>query len=107
MAFASQTIYAATKAGCEALCRCWTAALGKKYGATVNCVNPGPVATEMYWESDPEFLKSMESIIDATPAAPRVGEVADIVPLVAFLCSEESHWTTGSVLNANGGMLLI
>ncbi|OKL56889.1 hypothetical protein UA08_08019 [Talaromyces atroroseus] len=83
MAFTSQTVYAATKAGCEALARCWSAALGKKYGATVNCVNPGPVGTEMYWESDPEFLKSMEPIIEATPAAPRVGEVSDIVPLVA------------------------
>ena len=43
-------------------------------------------------------------MIDETPAAPRVGEVDDIAPLVAFLCSEDAKWTTGSVLCANGGL---
>lgn len=46
----------------------------------------------------------MQPIIDSTPAAARVGEVEDIAPLVAFLCSEEARWVTGSVLSANGGL---
>lgn len=43
----TQGIYAATKAGAEALARVWAKELGQEYGITVNCVNPGPVATGM------------------------------------------------------------
>lgn len=42
---AGQTIYAATKAANEALARVWAKELGQSHGITVNCVNPGPVAT--------------------------------------------------------------
>ena len=34
----------------------------------------------------------------------RIGEVADIVPLVAFLASDDAQWITGQSLGANGGM---
>lgn len=40
-----QSIYSATKASNEALARVWAKELGQEYGVTVNCVNPGPVAT--------------------------------------------------------------
>lgn len=46
----------------------------------------------------------MQPLIEGTPAAPRVAEVSDIAPLVAFLCTEDAKWTTGSVLSANGGL---
>lgn len=42
---AGQTVYAATKAADEALARVWAKELGQSHGITVNCVNPGPVAT--------------------------------------------------------------
>lgn len=42
---AGQTVYAATKAADEALVRVWAKELGQSHGITVNCVNPGPVAT--------------------------------------------------------------
>jgi len=42
---AGQTVYAATKAANEALARVWAKELGQSHGITVNCVNPGPVAT--------------------------------------------------------------
>lgn len=40
-----QTVYAATKAADEALVRVWAKELGQSHGITVNCVNPGPIAT--------------------------------------------------------------
>ncbi|CAG8010710.1 unnamed protein product [Penicillium salamii] len=89
-----QSIYSATKAGNEALARVWAKELGQEYGVTVNCVNPGPVATDQWRNSNEDFLKEMQPIIDSTPAAARVGEVEDIAPLVAFLCSEEARWVT-------------
>ncbi|KAF4308535.1 hypothetical protein GTA08_BOTSDO03653 [Botryosphaeria dothidea] len=99
-----QTVYAATKAANEALVRVWAKELGQSHGITVNAVNPGPVATDQWFQSDERFLKDMQPLIDSTPAAARVGEVEDIAPLVAFLCSNDARWTTGSVLSANGGL---
>lgn len=42
---AGQTVYSPTKAANEALARVWAKELGHSHGVTVNCVNPGPVAT--------------------------------------------------------------
>ncbi|KAJ5107342.1 NAD(P)-binding protein [Penicillium angulare] len=101
---AGHTVYGPTKAANEALARVWAKELGHSHGITVNCVNPGPVATDQWYQSDEQFLKDMQPMIEATPAAPRVAEVSDIAPLVAFLCTEDARWTTGSVLSANGGL---
>lgn len=60
--------------------------------------------TDQWYQSDEQFIKDMQPLIDSTPAAARVGEVDDIAPLVAFLCSDDARWTTGSVLSANGGL---
>lgn len=46
-----------------------------------------------------------EILSERTPAAPRIGEVNDIAPIVAFLCQEQSRWVSASVVNSNGGML--
>jgi NAD(P)-dependent dehydrogenase (short-subunit alcohol dehydrogenase family) len=67
-------------------------------------VNPGPIATDQWFNSDEQFLKDMQPLIDSTPAAARVGEVSDIAPLVAFLCTDDAKWTTGACLSANGGL---
>jgi NAD(P)-dependent dehydrogenase (short-subunit alcohol dehydrogenase family) len=39
--------YPATKAALEAVTRCMAAQLGESHEATVNAINPGPVATDM------------------------------------------------------------
>lgn len=119
---AGQTVYAATKAADEALVRVWAKEFGHSHGITVNSVNPGPVATgkhsssifsffilnhdllDQWFQSNEQFLKDMQPLIESTPAAPRVGEVDDIAPLVAFLCSDDARWVTGSCLSANGGL---
>lgn len=83
MGVPQQTVYAATKAATEALVRVWATELGHDYGVTVNAIAPGPVATEMYYASDQGFVNSMQPMINSTPAAPRLGEISDIVPIVA------------------------
>lgn len=105
MGVPQQTVYAASKVGTEALARVWATELGQSRGITVNCINPGPVATDMYYESTQEFIDSMKPLVESTPAEARIGEVRDIVPLVSFLCSEESRWVTGSVVSGSGGLL--
>ncbi|KAE9370475.1 NAD(P)-binding protein [Stipitochalara longipes BDJ] len=107
MGMPQQTVYAGTKAALEGIAKVWATELGKKYGITVNCVSPGPVATDMWTECEPDVVADFQPIINATPAAARVGEVSDIVPVVSFLCSEESRWVTGSTVSASGGMNFI
>lgn len=99
--------YVACKGAMESLTRSLSRALGHKYHATVNCVSPGPTNTELWAQStqDPAVLREWESTIQSTPAAPRVAEVDDIAQVVAFLSEEGSRWVTGSVVNANGGLL--
>jgi NAD(P)-dependent dehydrogenase (short-subunit alcohol dehydrogenase family) len=45
LGFPSQSVYGGTKAALEAMTRTWSRELAER--ATVNAVNPGPVATEM------------------------------------------------------------
>jgi NAD(P)-dependent dehydrogenase (short-subunit alcohol dehydrogenase family) len=101
---AGQTVYGATKAANESCARVWAKELGQSHGITVNCVNPGPVATDQWQESDDQFRQDMQPLIESTPAAARIAETDDIAPLVAFLCTDDARWATGSVLCANGGL---
>jgi 3-oxoacyl-[acyl-carrier protein] reductase len=48
MGGAYATAYTASKAALEDVTKAWAAELGQNHTATVNCVNPGPVATEGY-----------------------------------------------------------
>jgi NAD(P)-dependent dehydrogenase (short-subunit alcohol dehydrogenase family) len=121
LGYKGQSIYGATKAALESMTRTWARELSER--CTVNAVNPGPIATDMYWSNDETFIALNKPFLENTPlAAPRKGidperiyeasqgaggrpgyseEVAGIVGL---LCLPEAGWTTGSVVCANGGM---
>lgn len=55
----------------------------------------------------PEIIREFDGYIAQTPAEPRVGEVDDIVQVVAFLCEDGSRWVTGSTTCANGGAVFV
>ncbi|MCJ1454969.1 hypothetical protein MMC28_005322 [Mycoblastus sanguinarius] len=120
LGFDGQTIYGGTKAAMEAMTRTWSRELAER--ATVNAVNPGPVATDMYGNTSPEFQQKLKPFIqnsplqrvregldddkyvkDAEAAGGRPGYDHEIAGVVAMLCSEDSAWCTGSVVCANGG----
>lgn len=103
--YATQSVYAASKAAVEGLTRVWATELGHEYGVTVNAVNPGPVDTDMYRAAGPVHLKRMEEQNQKVPAAPRCGTPEDIADIITFLCEERSRWVTGDIICANGGML--
>lgn len=105
--YATQSVYAATKAAVEGLTRVWATELGHKYGVTVNAINPGPVNTDMYRAAGPVHLARMEEQNKKVPAGQRCGTVDDIADIVTFLAQERSRWVTGDVICANGGMLYI
>ncbi|KAL4880579.1 hypothetical protein BJY04DRAFT_228237 [Aspergillus karnatakaensis] len=105
---AGSLAYVAAKGGLESVTRSLARELGQRCHATVNCVRPGPVNTELWGRSvgemDAEAEREWEGIIRGTPAGRRVGEVKDVAGVVGFLVSEESGWVTGQVVNVSGGL---
>lgn len=93
--------YIASKAGVEGLTRVLSKELGQRK-ITVNAVAPGPVATELFLKG-----KSDEMIANIAKMNPmgRIGEVSDIVGMVAFLAGPEGGWVNGQVLRVNGGFV--
>lgn len=92
-------VYAATKAGVEAM----THILAKELGArrvTVNAVAPGPVETALFLNGKNEA--QIEAIGRLIPLG-RLGRPDDIAGLVSFLAGPDSGWVNGQVIRANGG----
>ncbi|MGB0935214.1 MAG: acetoacetyl-CoA reductase [Alphaproteobacteria bacterium] len=71
-------------------------------GITVNAVAPGYVNTEMV-QAVPENI--MTNILNTVPMH-RLGQPEEVAGLVAYLCSKEAGYITGSTFNINGGQYL-
>lgn len=101
MSFPNYGAYIASKAGVEGLTKVLSKELGQRK-VTVNTVAPGPVATELFLKG-----KSDEIIANIAKMNPmgRIGEVSDIVGIVAFLVGPEGGWVNGQVLRVNGGFV--
>lgn len=94
-------VYAATKAGVEALTAITSKELRGK-DITVNAVAPGPTDTELFMKGKSEDF--VEKLKNMAPLE-RLGTPEDIANVVAFLCSENGIWINGQVIRANGGIV--
>ncbi|KAG2172582.1 hypothetical protein INT44_002597 [Umbelopsis vinacea] len=94
------SVYGGTKGAIEAMSRVWASELGPKRNITSNCVGAGPILTDMIGD-DVEWAKEMT----VKAPLPRIASPSDVADIVGFLASDESHWVTGDVINANGGIL--
>jgi len=70
-------------------------------GIMVNCVAPGPTATELFMHGKSEQVLQM--IAGFNPQG-RIGQPEEIAGVVAFLSGEGSSWVTGQTVRVNGGM---
>jgi 3-oxoacyl-[acyl-carrier protein] reductase len=96
-----QANYAAAKAGVAGMTRALARELGSRH-ITVNCVAPGFIATDMT-ESLPE--QQQQALLSQIPLG-RLGSAQEVADAVAFLCSPEAGYITGSELHVNGGMFM-
>jgi len=121
MGFIGQSVYGGTKAALEAMSRTWSRELSAR--CTVNCVNPGPVKTDMWQRTTAEFKSALKPYVQIAPLQQirpdvddadlvadadilggRPAYTSEIAGIVAMLCTEDSGWCTGQSICANGGM---
>ncbi len=93
-----QVNYAAAKSGIHGFTKA-LAQEGAKFGVTVNAIAPGYVDTDMVAAVPKPVL---EKIIEKIPVG-RLGHADEIARGVAFFCSENAIFVTGSTLSINGG----
>ncbi|WP_221791914.1 acetoacetyl-CoA reductase [Aquisediminimonas sediminicola] len=93
-----QVNYAAAKSGIHGFTKA-LAQEGAKVGVTVNAIAPGYIDTDMVAAVPPEVLAK---IVAKIPVG-RLGHAEEIARGVAFLCSEDAGFITGSTLSINGG----
>jgi NAD(P)-dependent dehydrogenase (short-subunit alcohol dehydrogenase family) len=94
--------YCAAKGGLGLLTKVMALELAR-HGITVNSVAPGEIATPMTGaeDEDPHDIRR-----DYIPAR-RPGDAREIAALVAFLCTPQAAYITGSSLIADGGLTLM
>jgi acetoacetyl-CoA reductase len=93
-----QVNYAAAKSGIHGFTKA-LAQEGARAGVTVNAIAPGYIDTDMVAAVPADVL---EKIVAKIPVG-RLGQAHEIARGVAFLCSDEGGFVTGSTLSINGG----
>jgi 3-oxoacyl-[acyl-carrier protein] reductase len=93
--------YGATKAGLIGLSRV-IAHWGAPFGVTSNTIAPGRFPTSMANTMTPEAIAASLKLIPVG----RVGDPEEIAAMVSFLASDASAYTTGAVIDVNGGAFM-
>ena len=94
-------LYSATKAALIGMARAHALELGP-HGVTVNCLAPGPVATDLPMNILSDEQK--KSFAERT-AVKRWGEPIDMVGPALLLATDAGAFITGNVIVADGGLL--
>ena len=99
----NQAVYHASKAAVAHFTRAM-AIEWARHNITVNAIAPGWIRTELI----AHLLKDEEKLGRYLKNIPlrRLGEPAEIGPLVAFLCSNHAAFMTGAVVPIHGGLLI-
>jgi 3-oxoacyl-[acyl-carrier protein] reductase len=80
----------------EAYGRAWAHEFGPR-GVTVNCLQLGPVETDMAPK------EAIAAVLQSIPMR-RAGKPEDIADVIAYLTSPGASWITGTTLRIDGGL---
>lgn len=92
-------LYCSTKGAVEQMTRLLGKDLGRR-GIAVNCMAPGPTATELFYKGKSEQL--IKTIAGFSPYK-RIGTPEETAEVLLFLSGKPSSWISGQVLRVNGG----
>lgn len=99
---AGRMLYGMTKAGLLGMTRNIALEVAGD-GITVNCVAPGPVATDMINQGQPPGSEARARLEAAIPVG-RMGEPEEVAAACGYFLSDEAGYTTGQVLYVCGGL---
>jgi NAD(P)-dependent dehydrogenase (short-subunit alcohol dehydrogenase family) len=97
----TRNAYSATKAALIGMCRATALDLGP-FGITVNCIAPGPIATEMPMSI---LSREQQDTLAARTAVGRWAKPEELAGPAVFLASEAGSYVTGTCLTVDGGAL--
>ncbi|MBQ2763253.1 MAG: SDR family oxidoreductase, partial [Candidatus Methanomethylophilaceae archaeon] len=97
-----QTAYSSSKFGINGLTKSCAKELGQ-YNIRVNAVAPGAVATDMAAQNTDERM--MQFLTSLTPLG-RVADPDELAGAYVYLASDDSSFTTGTVINVDGGIVI-
>ena len=103
--FAQYAAYGATKAAVRSFARSWAAEL-KDRKIRVNSLSPGAIETPMFrgqFQSKEELSAGQAMFEQMTPLG-RIGQPEEMAAAALFLASNDSSYSTGIDLVADGGM---
>jgi 3-oxoacyl-[acyl-carrier protein] reductase len=99
--YANGLAYTASKGGIISL----TYGMARKlapFGITVNCIAPGTIESDMSRKRDPETHKAL---LEKFPLG-RIGTGNEVACAACYFASKESGFSTGAILDVNGGMFM-
>jgi 3-oxoacyl-[acyl-carrier protein] reductase len=95
------SVYGVTKAGVIMFTKSIAVEYGQ-YKIRCNCIAPSTIRSSIIepYLQDEEAKKVLESTFPLR----KIGEPEDIAGAVAYLCSDDSKWVTGTVMMVDGGV---
>jgi 3-oxoacyl-[acyl-carrier protein] reductase len=93
--------YVGSKFAVNGFTRAWAKDLGPR-GITVNCVQPGPIDTDM--NPDVETNPN-QALYRKSAGLKRYGTAEEVAQAVYFLATPEASYVSGSILNVDGAFV--